>query len=102
MIDVRLIRTDYEGVRAALALSDDALIRTSHWMPGEHDSGSLGRDQPLDDDADARLSLEAEQLPVHERRLAPARCPDVLDRLHDRLRYTREPDNSWRIERLSP
>ncbi len=23
-------------------------------------------------------------------------------RLHDRLRYTREPDGSWRIERLSP
>jgi pyridoxamine 5'-phosphate oxidase len=24
------------------------------------------------------------------------------NRLHDRLRYTRQPDNSWRIERLSP
>ena len=22
--------------------------------------------------------------------------------LHDRLRYTREPDNDWRIERISP
>ena len=24
------------------------------------------------------------------------------NRLHDRFRYTRQPDNSWRIERLSP
>jgi pyridoxamine 5'-phosphate oxidase len=24
------------------------------------------------------------------------------DRLHDRLHYTRQPDGSWRIERLSP
>jgi pyridoxamine 5'-phosphate oxidase len=24
------------------------------------------------------------------------------NRLHDRLRYTRQPDNTWRIERLSP
>ena len=24
------------------------------------------------------------------------------NRLHDRLRYTRQPDNSWRIDRLSP
>ena len=23
-------------------------------------------------------------------------------RLHDRLRYTRQPDNDWRIERISP
>jgi pyridoxamine 5'-phosphate oxidase len=23
-------------------------------------------------------------------------------RLHDRLRYSRQPDDSWRIERLSP
>ncbi len=23
-------------------------------------------------------------------------------RLHDRLRYTRQPDGSWKIERLSP
>ena len=25
-----------------------------------------------------------------------------LNRLHDRVRYTRQPDNSWKIERLSP
>jgi pyridoxamine 5'-phosphate oxidase len=24
------------------------------------------------------------------------------NRLHDRFRYTRQPDNTWRIERLSP
>ena len=25
-----------------------------------------------------------------------------LNRLHDRFRYTRQPDNSWRVERISP
>ena len=36
-------------------------------------------------------------------------CPDMMEfwsgrpsRLHDRLRYTRQSDNDWRIERVSP
>ncbi len=68
-----------------------------------------GRDQLEQRVAELANAYEGAELPVPTNwgglRLIPERFEfwqHREDRLHDRLQYTRQPDGSWRLERLAP
>ena len=64
----------------APARLDHPLVVAGDRILREHDSGGVGIEQPLDDDADARAGEEADALTVGDRGIGIRRPPDFLQR----------------------